>query len=63
MDTVALNKAETKVIAKARTWVHHRKAAQVAPARQQRQAQGRYEASSVELAEAVEKLDKAGNHG
>lgn len=48
------SKAATKVIAKACTWVDRRKEVQVAPARDQRRAQGRFEVSSNELAEAVE---------
>lgn len=52
----------TKVIAKACTWADRRKAAQIAPADKQRRAQGRYEQSGVELAQAVEKYRKAGEH-
>jgi hypothetical protein len=52
--------AATKVIAKACNWADRRQAVQVAPADEQRRAQGRYEASQEELAEAVEKYRKAG---
>jgi len=56
MSNVALDsKAATKVIVKACNWADRRKAVQVAPAEQQRRAQGRLEVSNLELAEAVEK--------
>jgi hypothetical protein len=57
------SKEATKVIAKACTWADRRKAVQVAPAKEQRRAQGRFDVSSNELAEAVEHYRKAEQAG
>lgn len=57
------SKAATKVIAKACTWADRRKAVQVAPAKEQRRAQGRFDVSSDELAEAVEHYRRAEKAG
>lgn len=66
MSTVAPNdKAGTKVIAKACTWVDRRKDVQCAPQDQKARAVGKLNVAGNELAEAVEKYRRAGEaeHG
>jgi len=53
----------TKVIAKACDWVDQRKATQAAPADEKARAAGLLKVSGNQLAEAVEKYRKAGQHG
>lgn len=54
------NRAATKVIAKACSWVDQRRNAQAAPADQKALEVGRLRQTGNELAEAVEKYRKAG---
>ena len=54
------NQAATKVIAKACSWVEHRRAVQAAPQDQKARQVGRLNKSGDELAEAVEKFRKVG---
>lgn len=66
MTTVTPNdKAASKVIAKARTWVDRRKAVQCAPEDQKARMVGKLKQAGNELAEAVEKCRKTGEaeHG
>lgn len=56
------SKAATKVIAKACSWVDRRKAVQAAAPEEKARAVGHLKQSGNELAEAVEKLRKAGEH-